>query len=218
MIRSANLAALVALSLAAIGCQATMPAAASAPASAVAAPATMASPGCARIQRGVQGDIADTRIAQRWPDASYGDQQVAFAGQAGEGGKRFMLMGFDLRMIPKNAVISRAVLTVQKTGGLGGDLLVHRVNARWDERTASYNALAAAWDSGIEPSLQTGGEGCHGPMTVDLTGMVRSWVSGELDNNGVLLSSDAGLAVATSEAEDLDERPHLDVCFMLPDA
>ena len=205
----------VALSLSTAACQSAVVKPVQAPIADVAN--DVAAPGCVRIQRGVRGDVADTRIAARWPDASYGDAAVAFSGRAG-GGDRHMLVGFDLSSLPDNAVISRAALTLHKTGGLASELAVHRVTGQWNERTATFRALDSAWDSAPEQVTELVADQCHGPVTVDVTNAVRSWVSGAEANHGLLLSADAGTAFATSEAPDAQDRPRLEVCFSLPGA
>ena len=215
MIRTFVAFATAALALSTVGCQSAIAPPVQAPQAGVAK--DVAAPGCVRIQRGVRGDVSDTRIAARWPDASYGAEAVAFSGHAG-GGERHMLVGFDLGSIPKNAVISRAALTLRKTAGMGSELAVHRVTAPWSEGTATFRGLESGWDHAPEQVTKLETNEGDAPVTVDITAAVSGWVSGAEVNRGVLLSADDGMAFATSEALDEQDRPRLEVCFSLPGA
>jgi hypothetical protein len=216
MIRTLATVAAAALALSSAACQSSVASPVRAPQAS--ADQDVAAPGCVRIQRGVRGDVADTRIAARWPDASYGDEMVAFSGHAGSS-DRHMLVGFDLGSIPKNAIIARAALTLQKTAGMGSELAVHRVTKQWAERTATYRGLESGWDRTPEQVTQLASDDeSNGRVTLDVTAAVGGWVSGEEANHGLLLSADDGTAFATSEATDAQDRPRLEICFSLPGA
>ena len=88
--------------------------AASAPAPAHAPIASQPSPAassCVVVQRGASGDVADTRIAEQWPQANYGASDASFAGKVGSG-ERDVLLGFPLPKLPANADDLALLLTV----------------------------------------------------------------------------------------------------------
>jgi hypothetical protein len=67
---------------------------------------------CRWVHRGAGGNVADTRVAERCPDRSYGNETVAFAGRV-EGAARYVLLDFDIRaVLPAGAEVRSATLVV----------------------------------------------------------------------------------------------------------
>jgi len=198
----------------AFGCAAGAPA--HAPARAPLAHEISTGQACVVIQRGASGDVADTRIAEQWPDANYGVSDATFAGHVGHG-DRDVLLGFALAGIPERAVVTKATLTLHKGVCGGSGVEVHRVTAAWDERTTTWNSFAHAYENDVAAEFGAGIPGEPGAVTADVTSLVRGWLSGATPNHGVLLRRDAGnTAFSTSEATAPAERPHLEVCYTAP--
>jgi len=189
---------------------------------AVRAPATASStpgrgPVCLPIQRGVNGAVADTRVAERWPDESYGTQSVAFAGSVGSAA-RYVLVDFDLGAIPEGAVITRATITLHASTNASAPSIVtaHRITTAWNEGTVTWSSFGGAFDPYVEAKLDRV-EGDERVARFDVTRLVHAWRSGEQAQHGVLLKQDtSSIAFATSETAAAAQRPRLDVCFTVP--
>src|SRR5262249_44948392 len=111
---------------------------------------------CMPIQRGVNGAVADTRVAERWPEETYGAQAAAFAGNVGNAA-RYVLIDFDLRAIPPNAEVTRATLTMHANTNecsARSDITLHRITTAWNEGTASWASFGSAFDPYVESKLQ----------------------------------------------------------------
>jgi hypothetical protein len=170
---------------------------------------------CVAIQRGRGGAVQDTRVAERWPDRTYGGQGVAIAGRVSTANNE-MLLRFDLADIPAGAAITRATLTVEAATcpTQAVELVVHRVTSPWDEQGATWATFAGAFVEASATRLRVEAGTAPGALAMDVTPTLRSWVSGETENHGIVIRQEgASVALSTSEAIVLPHRPRLDVCF-----
>ena len=167
-------------------------------------------PECVRIQRGeTSGTVADGRISERQPDKNYGDYAN---GMVGDYDRRRVLLDFDLSGIPRDATVTHASLTLNKTTPGGSTLTVHQVTEAWREDRVTWNDFGG-YDGDEEARLETG-ELAAGRISLEVTSMVRRWVAGESPNQGMVLrQSGASATITTSEADAIEDRPRLDVCF-----
>jgi hypothetical protein len=107
---------------------------------------------------------------------------------------------FDLSTLPAGitaATVVRANLTVYVNGlTTAGTFDVFRVTGAWSEGTITHNTA---------PSLAPGAEvsgiavaGAQRSIVVDVTGLVKDWLSGVLPNNGVALVAGNGSSISAS--------------------
>ena len=171
---------------------------------------------CVTIQRGVHGDVHDTRVSERWADRSYGTQTAAPIGRVGAA-ETGVLVRFELGDLPPNAVVTRAVMTLQSTTNAPAPATVsaHQVTSRWTEQCTWKSFTRAYEPEPAASALVT--EGASGAIALDITALARGWLRGDSENHGVVVRQDvASAVVATSEAESIGLRPRLEVCFANP--
>ena len=94
----------------------------------------------------------------------------------------------------------------------GQPVNVHRVTADWDPAAVTWNSLAGAYDSNVEGSFVAV---MTGWQSVDITGVVQTWVDETLPNFGLLLDQAAGgfspQIISSTEAGSL--APFLVICY-----
>lgn len=138
--------------------------------------------------------------------ANYGAMPHAWVGTAANARWR-PLLAFDVSAIPRTAVITNATMSMWRLFGPNAPVTVevHRVTAPWTEGTgtAACTGDGATWYDASASHPWTTEGGAYDPKPVaaalvqahaasgadpyNLTGLVRSWVSGATPNNGVLL-------------------------------
>lgn len=168
-------------------------------------------PTCTLIRRESSGsEVLDTMIASDKPDTVFGDGDVAFTGYA-NGEQRRTLLRFDLAAVPERAEVWSSSLTLYHQGTSPELVIAHLVTAPWSEKDATWSSFGESYAEGALASFFTSG----GAVTVDLTQVVQAWLSGEWDNDGILLEQQAGLQTTfrTSEGQ-LGDRPSLEVCWV----
>jgi hypothetical protein len=168
---------------------------------------------CVRIQRGLHGEVSDTRVSEALPGHNFGSYPLGLTGEKA-GGERGMLLAFDLRDIPKDARVTRATVTLHRRTNGVSQMTVHRVNASWTESEATWSNVNGL-DGKDEATVVTDEAVASGPVSFDITQLAQAWATGASPNHGIELDESAGKHVfATSEAYDVQERPSLDVCYV----
>ena len=115
--------------------------------------------------------------------------------------------------IPPGSTVNSATLTVFMNSSNGQTINVHRVTAPWSESLVTWNSFGGAYDPAVAASFTSN----FGLQSVDLTGLVQSWVNGTYTNYGILLEEGAGLsACRSSEFSTVSLRPKLDIFFTPP--
>jgi lysophospholipase L1-like esterase len=174
-------------------------------------------PTCVTVQRGVSGTVEDTALAQAQPSTNFGSLNQAYSGNYLAAEARTALR-FDLASIPQSAVITSAQLRLTTTllSPVVGTVLAHRATQAWAEGAATWASLASALDPVAAASFTS----ATGATSVGLAPLVQSWVSGSLQNYGVVLEQgrNGRTRYETSEASAIATRPALDVCYTLPEA
>ena len=176
---------------------------------------------CVTIERGINGDVKDSRIAVSSPDRNYGDLLTTTAGSVG-GKERLALFKFELAGIPAGASVVRATFSLHRASVTEAPFTVHRAEAAWDEKDVTWNTFEEAYDRVAETTMWTHADGSN-VATVDITTLVREWVDGTAANNGLVLrpgAHDGPLSLGaffTSEADSAANRPRLEVCFAATD-
>ena len=119
----------------------------------------------------------------------------------------------DNNCIPQGALIQSATMTVLPKNTPNSNVTVHQITAPWNEMTVTYNSFADAFAFSPESSFITD---TLAPKQADLTYLVDAWLSGAVENYGVLLNGDTGLAdFHSSESDVVANRPSLEICYDL---
>jgi type II secretory pathway pseudopilin PulG len=125
---------------------------------------------------------------------------------------RRSVLAFDLSGMPANTEILSATLDlhVKNDDHTGDPVKIYRVTSAWSEATVTWsNASAnhdAAWLQASFTPLSTG------PISVDITRLVRAWTDGALPNFGVYLvatSNDEESVYASREEGDPTKHPRV---------
>jgi hypothetical protein len=184
-----------------------------------AAAATVSSPpppsDCAVIKRGVRGNVTDTFIWDLHPNHNEGAYIESFTGSSSSGGEKRALFGFDLSSIPEKSVVTSAKFYVMISSNFAKQVRAHRALAPWGEMTATWNNFGGI-DPVVSASFMSGGYSKW--VNMDLTGVVQSWVNGDLVNAGILLEegTSSSTSYKTSDHSNLAYRPYLEVCYSEP--
>jgi hypothetical protein len=93
----------------------------------------------------------------------------------------------------------------------------HRATAAWSEDAVTFTTFAQHFDAQIAAVILPSGTGAL--KSVDLTALVRAWVSGAQPNHGVLLETadKKRTFFVASESTATSYRPALEVCYAVVD-
>lgn len=133
----------------------------------------------------------DTWIGSSVAGATHGSDAKLWVGQSTANGSEQALVVFkDLDKLPQDTVVSSASLLLFNTGEGGGSFTAeaHAATAAWTEANATWSA-APSYDSAVAGSATTS----VGWIGLDVTALVRSWVAGDLANNGVRILPASGV-------------------------
>lgn len=174
-------------------------------------------PVCVAIHRGGAGGAVDAFISSSEPNTTSGSYPNLFTGVSGSG-EKMGLVAFDLSGIPADATIEGATFSVRALyAPTAATLHVHAITAPWTEATVTYNTLNNAFDPAVEASLAVPAN-LTTTVSCDVTALVQDWVSGALENHGVLLRElgTGKRTLRSSEEPNVAERPRLDLCYVTP--
>ncbi|MDQ4078658.1 MAG: DNRLRE domain-containing protein, partial [Chloroflexota bacterium] len=139
----------------------------------------------------------DTYIASGQPDTNFGGSDALFIGYVigtEEYGATRTLLQFDVASaLPENATVERVrlILYLRYAEPPSDTLMetrVRRLDSAWGEFAVTWNS-EPTWDAKLAPVMADVGSD-QGPYEWDLTEMVRSWVTDEHPNYGLLLQGD----------------------------
>lgn len=172
---------------------------------------------CITLHRGAEGSFADASISSQQPGHSTGSQPQLQVGQLGHH-SHYGLLRVDTSAIPPQATLTSATLTVWRQGpAKEATLRAHAILAPWQEPSVTWAGFASAFAPQSASSAQTGGP--SEPISLSVTGLVSTWVRHPALNHGLLLEQPEGHSLlASSEHPDSSRRPHLRVCYFLPDS
>ncbi len=172
---------------------------------------------CIRIERAGNTAVADTHLSDLRKDANYGLDPSSRVG-ASDISEYRTLVAFDLRDIPRGAVVTHAMMRlVRRTGGRA-NMTIHRITETWNEHETTWSSFGEAYASNAEATIQLGKTSEEGRISFDVTKLVQSWISGEHANEGVLVKDSEGYsAIAMSESYSAKDHPRLEVCYVSAD-
>ena len=127
----------------------------------------------------------DTFVNAWAPDASYGD---AFNFSVRQSNVMKGLVQFDLSSIPRYARVHEAKLKLfatYRTNSGKLDLFAYQVLGAWDEGV-TWNTAPAAADSAVAATTLND---VNTQVTLDVTGLVQSWVNDPASNFGLMLNA-----------------------------
>jgi len=169
----------------------------------------------------------DTYIYQYAPNSNYYREDRL---QVGYKQQYAALLRFDLKLIPANAIVTRATLRLYAIGWSGSNITVgtyyitRTVNLRqttWDQAQngnnwskPGCNDTTADRLASAESTVTTSSIGRW--YDFDLTAVVQGWVNGSLANNGVLLRatySSSSFRFASAQNRTIGWRPKLVITY-----
>ncbi|MBK8259262.1 MAG: DNRLRE domain-containing protein [Polyangiaceae bacterium] len=169
-------------------------------------------PICITLQEGVSGSSFDATVDSKKPNKNFdldletGDKKDPKLG----------LLRFDLSGVPTAARVQSATVTLhQKTNGAAGTVNVYKVTASWDESTVTWSSFASAYSPDVAASFATAAGSSKGLISFDATNLAKAWVKGP--NFGLVLSENSDRTrFKTKEAQVIQKRPRLDLCYLPP--
>ena len=142
------------------------------------------------------------------------------------------IIGTDPGQIPPNATIMSARLVTHLVkAGNGGPGTMTRADRAWDEQTTSlsYSQTGKDGDDGNgsdsddspDPMLREApyqpDDGTTASSTIDVLEDVQAWVDGARNRGWIFTPNNSNdVRIASSEADNPDERPRLEVQFLMP--
>lgn len=130
--------------------------------------------------------IYDTCLKAQYPSSNLGSEDSAFIGKSSGYIGRFQLF-FDLGLIPNDAIINSAKLTVFRESTADVPAIeIYPLTASWVETGPSYNS-PTTYD-GLKKSTSTI-VAATGYQDIDIAWIVQQFVNGSIVNNGILLKS-----------------------------
>ena len=154
-------------------------------------------------------EVEDTTIAFCTPNENFSNQPTLQVD--GDYCLYEALLRPALTAIPARAEVREAILALHCTNA-GGPVTVRFVNQSWKPNTVRYNNQRPMPGEVIGTiSCEQSGE----VVDVDLTSAVRVWLSGDLEPNGIYLTTQStdGTDFASSEAQKAEQRPVLRVTY-----
>ncbi|AKT42115.1 DNRLRE domain-containing protein [Chondromyces crocatus] len=168
--------------------------------------------GCKAYRRGESGYVADATLWQATPTYNTGNISLIYTGNS-HAGFRQALLYFDISDIPAGARIDSAVLYLSELYKASGTMIdLHAITEPWAENTVTWNNFNQAFDpTPVTTFFAWGG----GTAQIRLEGLVKSWIDGEIENQGLLLQEPTMMASSfrSSEYDDVLRRPRLKVCY-----
>jgi hypothetical protein len=167
-------------------------------------------PVCRTIRRGLSGTVNDTFITNFVPSGNYGSNIHAYS-QGNPIGKT--LLKFSLGVVPPNATVTSANVTLTQTNGGAATVNVRQVTSSWSEGTVTWST-APTLGAGTVTTFATSPAAT---VTFGIAPLVQQWVSGAQVNRGIELDQATTYTeYKTSETGTASQRPTLNFCYTVP--
>jgi hypothetical protein len=108
--------------------------------------------------------------------------------------------------------VTSATMYVYVSQASSHEVFLHRITSDWDEATVTWTNFGGAYAAGVEGSFTATATGWY---SVDVTGLVQSWMDGTYDNFGILLEQGDLNYPRThiNSKENAANHPYLEVCL-----
>ncbi len=138
----------------------------------------------------------DAYVSEWYPEQNFGTSIALFCGQFTQAGDAYRSsLKFDLSTLPSDSTINAAELNLymyrNETSATGEYISVLRLLNNWDQESVTWNdqppfnpsPFSPIWESAkyIDSSTPLG------PISIDITDLVKSWLEGSIVNNGFML-------------------------------
>ncbi|MGG3322357.1 DNRLRE domain-containing protein, partial [Brevibacillus centrosporus] len=160
----------------------------------------------------------DTYLSSAAPTSTYIGVNPIDVGTNDIGYISRALVFFDLGLIPNDAIINSASLSLYKQTGVNSRKInMHKITSNWDANTT--------WDT--TPSFDPAVAGTATPVanaafSIDVKAVVQEWVSGQSANNGIILKQEDEATLNTLvnlssfENGTVANRPQLTIDYTIP--
>jgi hypothetical protein len=115
--------------------------------------------------------------------------------------------------LPADIEVISATFFIDVSNHSGETVNIHRITADWTEMGVTWNNFRGSYDPAVIGSFLADSDGT---FFVDVTDLVRDWVSGAEENYGLLLKQDPttdGTIYLSSEDGNFELRPKLEICY-----
>ena len=115
--------------------------------------------------------------------------------------------------LPADIEVISATFFINVSNHSGETVNIHRITADWEETGVTWDNFGGSYDPAVIGSFLADSDGT---IFVDVTDLVRDWVSGAEENYGLLLKQDPtsdGTIYLSSEDGNFELRPKLEICY-----
>ena len=140
------------------------------------------------VQAQVAPLVGDTYVSSTNPTINFGTVANVNVGGGSRG-----LFQFDLSTLPPGTTaseVAKATLTLYVNRvGVAGAVDISQVTSAWGEYTATFNSPPSV-SAGVEASVPVSAGGTY--ISVDLTNLVKTWISTPALNDGISVAASVG--------------------------
>jgi hypothetical protein len=161
----------------------------------------------------------DAWIDEATPSTNYGGSTEMYVRLTASGDEQRILVGFDLSALPDDIVVVSATLEMynminlaRAAGPERADYLIwtEAINASWGEMLVTWNNRPPTTPEGDPPSAFQ----VSNWTRWDVTNIAQGWVSGLLENYGIMLRGDGStVGVAYFQSSDYTNPPRLVITY-----
>ena len=132
-----------------------------------------------------------TFISSRWQTTNFANEQSIYTGNYQSGSICLLhgLLKFDLSSLPSGVFIESAELIMETEYSFGGagETAIYNIYEDWNESTVTYSNRPdrSYSESTLENVSFTNGQ----EYSWSITNFVRQWISGAIENNGILVDT-----------------------------
>jgi hypothetical protein len=162
------------------------------------------------------GTSQDSWIWQSAPGNNYGDDGYFYLGYY-SGGREDVLIKFTRLDDFMGFNVTSATLELYTYGSSGtpnNNNIIYRINGNWNEDTVTWNNNPG-YDTGLSAGFNV--PTVPGWLSVDVTGIVRSWLTGGFSHHGFyLLNSESSFGILffrSGEYANSSQRPKLTIDY-----
>jgi hypothetical protein len=170
---------------------------------------------CVSLKRAAPFKAYDAQISKEKDQTNFGASAFVLSGASSSGpADPFQaLFKFDTSVIPSDATILSAKLTLSQTNNGVATANAHLITAPWDEATVTWASLGGAFSGAIFKSFSTASP----TIGISMVPEVQAWVNQSKPNHGLLIEQ-AGPFQTKYKSHEYAvsaQRPRLDVCYQV---